>query len=104
MTLEASSLTPVLSTGTDPQANAGALDFATGLCKYAASACWHSKIASSRGTNIKPICLRFAAITVRQLPCKTNEKVADRARQVKKAMLPVRTKNDCTCALITSYT
>jgi len=37
------------------------------------------------------------------LPCKTNEKVADRARQVKKAMLPVRTKNDSTCALITSY-
>ena len=77
MTLEASSLTLVFSTGTDPQANAGALDMAAGFCKYAASACWLSKVASSRGTNIKPICLRFSAITIRQLSCKALEKFMD---------------------------
>ena len=103
MTLEASSLTPVLSTGTDPQANAGALDLAAGFCKYAASACWLSKVASSRGTNIKPICLRFSAITVRQLPCKAHAKFMDRAGYVENAMLPSRTENDSTYALISSY-
>lgn len=101
MTLEASSLTPVFTTGTDPQANAGALDLAAGFCKYAASACWLSKVASSRGTNIEPICLRDSAITVKQLPCKALEKSTGGTRKVKKAMLLFRIENDNTCALIT---